>query len=81
MAEDVWILAITAVGKGIDPGATQHVRCSRSPAEAADTIRDHCWQRPDLTWGRGSRCLAGAGGGPGPLRRGTGGKDHGPARV
>jgi hypothetical protein len=38
MAEDVWILAITAVGKGMDPRATQHVRCSRSPAEAADTF-------------------------------------------
>ena len=29
---------------------------SRSPAEAADTIRDPCWQRPDLTWEHSSDC-------------------------
>jgi hypothetical protein len=44
--------AITVVGRGIDPGAARHVRCSRSPGEAADTVRDPCWQRPDLTWKR-----------------------------
>jgi hypothetical protein len=40
----------TMVGKGIDARRAIHVRRSRSPAEAADTIRDPCWQypRPDI---------------------------------
>ena len=31
-------------------GATQYVRCRRSPAKAVGTVRDLCWQRPDLAW-------------------------------
>ncbi|MBV8432608.1 MAG: hypothetical protein JO244_15695 [Solirubrobacterales bacterium] len=38
--------AIAVIGKGIDHAAT---KCSRIPAEPADTFRDPCWQRPDLT--------------------------------
>jgi hypothetical protein len=53
------------VGKGIDARHEMNVSRARSPAEAADTIRDSCWQRPDLTWehslglspdARGGRC-------------------------
>jgi hypothetical protein len=42
MAEE----AITIVGKGIDAWRNANVRCNRSPAEATDTVRDPCWQRP-----------------------------------
>jgi hypothetical protein len=60
-AEDSW----TMTGKGIDARHETNVSRARSPAEAADTIRDPCWQRPDLTWEhnlilspdvRGGRC-------------------------
>jgi hypothetical protein len=37
-------------GKGIDARRETNVSRARSPAKAAGTIRDPCWQRPDLTW-------------------------------
>ena len=46
MAEGVWTMA----GKGIDARQALDVSRARSPADAADTIRDPCWQRSDLTW-------------------------------
>ncbi len=46
MVEGVWTMA----GKGIDTRHALHVSRARSPADAADTIRDRCWQRSDLTW-------------------------------
>jgi hypothetical protein len=46
MVEDVWIMA----GKGIDGRHEMNVSRAGSPAKAADTIRDPCWQCPDLTW-------------------------------
>lgn len=30
------------------PGPTRHASCDRSPAIAADTVRDPCWQYPGL---------------------------------
>ncbi len=45
MVKDVW----AASGKGIDARHEIHVSGSRSLAKAADTIRDPCWQCPDLT--------------------------------
>jgi hypothetical protein len=45
MVEDAWTMA----GKGIDARNETNVSRARSLAEAADTIRDLCWQRPDLT--------------------------------
>ena len=36
----------TMGGKGIDARRAVHVRRSRIPAEAVDTIRDPCWQHP-----------------------------------
>jgi hypothetical protein len=46
MVENVWIMA----NKGIDARHETNVSRVRSPAKSADTIRDPCWQRPDLTW-------------------------------
>jgi hypothetical protein len=52
-------------GKGIDARHETNVSRARSLAEAADTIREPCWQRRDLTWEhslglspdvRGGRC-------------------------
>jgi hypothetical protein len=37
-------------GKGIDARHEMNASRAQSPAKAADTIRDPCWQRPDLTW-------------------------------
>src|ERR1035441_9881634 len=46
MVEDVWTMA----GKGTDARRETNVSRARSPAKAVGTIRDPCWQRPDLTW-------------------------------
>jgi hypothetical protein len=35
--------------KGIDACHEMNASRTRSPAEAASTIRDPCWERPDLT--------------------------------
>ena len=48
---------MAVVRKGIGPGAT---RCIRSPAGAADTVRDLCWQCPDFGLGQVSVVLANA---------------------
>jgi hypothetical protein len=44
----VHLAGITAHPTGRVVGVSR----ARSPAKAADTVRDPCWQRPDLTLGR-----------------------------
>jgi len=61
-------------GKGIDARHANTCQPCPSPAEAADTIRDPRWQRPDLTW---PGALRGAGrrthlGSHAPCRRSAG---------
>jgi hypothetical protein len=45
MAEGVW----TVASKGIDARHEMNASCTRSLPKAVSTIRDPCWQRPDLT--------------------------------
>ena len=47
MVESNWAVA----WKGIDARRAIHVSRTRSRAEAADTIRDPCWQCPEVLGG------------------------------
>jgi hypothetical protein len=43
--------AVAVVGKGTGARHDAYVSCNRSPAKAADTIRDPCWQCSEVLGG------------------------------